>query len=299
MFRSIAAGSWIVLSSFCLLVVCLWGGTMAAADDKAIRDSVTFYASFDESVTADFGAGGHAPATRFDHPTEKGRFVVEPGFNDKVFGIAKGEGVHGGALRTTDVLPRRGRLFFSAQKNLPFDPKGWGGTVSLWINTDPNTQLKTPFCDPVQITEKGANDGGLWIDFPDTKPRDMRLGAFPAAANGEKPIQESAPDAPLVWMKEVGFKTGAWHHLAITWKNLDTGKKNAETVLYVDGKRIGALQDRDIAMRWDISRTGIYVAVNYIGLLDEFSLFGRPLDAAEVARLHAEPGILFTLKPKP
>lgn len=298
MSQSAAFGSPNVFFGSCFLAVCFWGNVMAAADDGAIRNAVTFYASFDDAVTADFGAGGHAPSIRFDHPTEKGKFVVEPGFNEKVFSIAKTQGVHGGALQATDVMPRRGRLFFPAQKNLPFNPNGWGGTVSLWINTDPNTQLKTPFCDPVQITERGANDGGLWIDFPDTKPRDMRLGAFPAAAAGEKPIQESAPDAPLVWLKEVGFKTGAWHHLAITWKNFDTGKKDAEAVLYVDGKRIGALQDRDIAMRWDMSRAGIYVAVNYIGLLDEFSLFSRPLEAAEVARLHAEPSLLTVLKPQ-
>ena len=269
---------------------------MTAKDESSIRKSATFYASFDTAVIADFGAGVRKAGTRFDNPTEKGQFVYEPGFDAKIFSIAPDRGIHGGALQVTDVLPLRGRLFFPAEKNLQFDPQGWGGTVSLWINTDPDTSLKTPFCDPVQITERGANDGGLWVDFPDVKPRDMRLGAFPAATDDGKTFNESDPDAPLVWMKQVGFKVGQWHHLAITWKNFDTRQKNAHAILYVDGKRIGELQDREIAMRWKIAKTGIYVAVNYIGLLDEFSLFNRPLSAEEISHLHAEPGLLAALK---
>jgi len=270
---------------------------MDSAAEK-IRAAVSFYASFDEQVAADFGAGCLQAGTRFDHPTEKGQFIFEPGFDTKIFSIATGQGIHGGALRVADVMPLRGRLYFPAEKNLNFDAQGWGGTVSLWINTDPNTSLKTPFCDPFQITERGANDGGLWIDFPDVSPRDMRLGAFPAARDGAEPLQESDPDAPLVWLKQVGFKVGEWHHLAITWKNFDTDQPNAEAVLYVDGKRIGRLHDRDIAMRWNISKTGIYIAVNYIGLLDEFSVFSRPLDEEEIALVHADPGMLATLKKK-
>ena len=271
---------------------------MVAADDARIREAATFYASFDEAVTADFGAGVRMASTRADHPTEKGQVAVTPGFDAKIFRITRDRGIQGGALEVTDILPRRGRIFFPAEKNIAFNPQGWGGTVSLWINTNPDTQLKTPFCDPVQITERGSNDGGLWLDFPDIKPRDLRMGAFPAAAKGEKPMQESAPNAPLVWLKEVGFQVGEWHHLAITWQNFDTGEKNAQAVLYVDGRRIGDLHDRDIAMRWNVAKTGIYVAINFIGLLDEFALFNRPLAAEEIVRLRAEPGLLGALKTK-
>ncbi len=270
---------------------------MSAVDETLIRNAATFYASFDDAIVADFGAGGRTIATRFDNPTEAGQFVFEPGCDAKIFSIARDRGIHGGALQVTDVLPLRGRIFFPAEKNLQFDSRGWGGTVSLWINTDPDLSLKTPFCDPVQITEKGANDGGVWIDFPDVKPRDMRLGAFPAVTP-DRAFKETDPDAPLVWMKEVGFKAGQWHHLAITWNNFDTGRKDGHAILYVDGKQIGELKDREIAMRWNISKTGIYVAVNYIGLLDEFSLFNRLLSAAEIGRLHAEPGLLSVLKTK-
>ena len=274
--------------------------TLAAdADEAAVRKAVTFYASFDEEVAADFALGGKTLSTRFNHPTKKGQYVVEKGFDAKVFRIAKGKGIQGNALEVVDVLPRNGRVFFPLQGNLAFKKGGWGGAVSCWVNTDPNTQLKTGFCDPVQITQKGANNGGVWFDFNDAKPRDLRMGAFPGLAEGQKGMPESDPAAPMVRVKGIGFKVGDWHHVVVTWKNFDTGKKDALASLYIDGKLIGAVTDRDIGMSWDVEKGGVYVAINYIGLLDEFALFGRELSAAEVGLLHRKPALLATLKAKP
>ncbi len=263
---------------------------------KSLRDAVSFYASFDESLRGDFGRGEMSLSTRFDSGTEKGAFDFEPGFDPRLFRIAKLRGVHGGALEVTGVLPRRGRVFFPAKGNIAYRADGWGGAVSFWLNTDPNTSLQTPFCDPVQITEKGAGNGGVWCDFPDVKPRDMRLGAFPAVASGGKPIPETAPDAPLVRMVNVAFHVGEWHHVVLSWTNFDSGKPDATAVLYVDGKRIGDLRDRDIAMRWNLDKTGIYIALSYIGLMDEFAVFQRALTDEEAALLHRTPDLLAGLK---
>jgi hypothetical protein len=187
----------------------------AADDAAALRPHLTFYASFDEAVRGDFGGGALLPSTRRDNPELKGAYLYREGVDEKVFRIARGKGVHGGALEAVDVLPDRGRIFFPAKGNLPYRPGGWGGAVSFWLNTTllrslsggrtakerrrPNALLKTPFCDPVQITEKAASNGGLWVDFPDQTPRDLRLGVFPALAEGEKPVPESDPQAPSWW----------------------------------------------------------------------------------------------------
>jgi len=275
-----------------LLPGLLVGRMGRAADDAALRKSVTFHASFDESLQADFAQGKRSPRTRFTKDRKQRLYTVQPTVDAKVFRIAKGKGVHGGALRASDVLPRAGRIFFPLKGNLAVRKSGWGGSVSVWINTNPDTMLKTKYCDPVQITEKGATNGGIWFDFTPDKPRDMRMGVFNTLKPGEKPIPQNSPKAPLIIVKDVGFRSGDWHHIVLTWNNVDTDKADGQAAFYVDGKRVGRLKNRRIVMNWNTEKAGIYFAVNYIGLFDELALFNRPLTAAEVKRLHKQPGLL-------
>jgi lysophospholipase L1-like esterase len=268
-------------------------GDAAAA---ALRKAATFYASFDEAVRGDFGHGGLEPGTRFNDEKEKGKFVFEKGIDGKVFRVARDKGIHGGALEATDVLPRNGRIFFPVKGNLAYKKGGWGGAVSVWCKTDPNQLLKTKFCDPIQITQKGANNGGIWFDFNDAKPRDLRHGVFPAVADAAKALSEDDPNAPMVRVPKIDWKATDWHHVVLSWKNFDTGKDDAVSALYIDGKLIGEVKGRALAMDWDVEKAGIYVAVNYIGLLDELALFGRALSAEEVGLLHAQPGLLAPLR---
>ena len=273
------------------------GATCAAPDEAALRKAVMLYASFDEAVRADYSQGGALTfQLRTSDPDQKNKWIISSGVPSKAFRIAPGKGISGGALECREVLPNNGRIFFPARLNTAYKKGGWGGAVSVWVNTDPNTQLKTGFCDPIQITQKGANNGGIWFDFNDAKPRDLRMGVFPALAEGQKAVPESDPNAPMVRVPGVGFKVGQWHHVVVTWNNFDTGRADAVAMLYIDGKLIGAVKDRDIAMGWDVDRAGVYVGVNYIGLLDELALFDRMLTAEEVALLHAKPDLLAGLK---
>jgi hypothetical protein len=152
-----------------------------APDENDLRKAATFYASFDDAVRADFGGGELTLSTRYNHKTEKGQFVFEKGYPERAFRIAEGRGNAGGALEAVDVLPDNGRIFFPAKGNIAHKAGGWSAALSVWINFDPDTQLKTKFCDPIQITSKSAGNGGLWFDFNDVKPnRNMRMGVFPA-----------------------------------------------------------------------------------------------------------------------
>ena len=45
-------------------------------------------------------------------------------------------------------------------------------------------------------------------------------------------------------------------------------------------------------------KAGIYVAVSFIGLLDELAVFNRPLTADEISLLRRQPGVLAGLKGK-
>lgn len=269
------------------------------ADEKAIRKAVTFYASFDDEVRGDFGGGQLTFDTRSNDPKEKGKFIFDKGFSDKAFRVAKDKGIAGGALEAVDTLPNNGRIFVPAKGNIAFKADGWSGSVAMWCKTDPDTMIKSRFCDPVQITQKGAGNGGLWFDFNDAKPRDLRHGAFPMIPEGKKGIGEDDPNAPMVRVPKVGWKKDDWHHVVLTFENLDTGKENAVTSLYIDGKLIGQVKDRAIAMGWEIEKAGIYVAVGYIGLIDEFAVFDRALTAAEVIALQKKPDLLSALKKQP
>jgi sulfatase modifying factor 1 len=275
------------------LVPCL---SAADADEDALKKAVTLYASFDEAVKADYGGGDLIPYTGVR--PEPGKPKPEPtkGADPKVFTIAKGKGIASGCLEVLDILPNNGRIFFPAKGNIAFNKSGWGGAVSVWINFDPDKMLKTKFCDPIQITQKGANNGGIWFDYNDAKPRDMRHGCFPALREGEKAISEDDPKAPMVRVPKVGFKSGDWHHIVLSWKNFDTGKADAVSQFWVDGKLMGEVKDRAIAMDWDIDKAGIFVAISYIGLLDELAIFNRPLTAEEIALLQKKPGLLQPLK---
>jgi hypothetical protein len=284
---------WAAVAPLALLILLGAGEWSTLSAQTQLRAAVTLYASFDDEVQADRGGGNLRLSTRFGNPRVPGEFVFKKDFDRQVFRIAKGKGIHGGALEVVDVLPDNGRIFFPAKGNLAYKKAGWGGAVSVWINTDPNTLFKTPFCDPVQITQKGANNGGIWFDFNGAKPRrDLRMGAFPAVPAGQKPISEEDAAAPMVRVPAIDLKAGQWHHVVVTWNHFDTRKPDAVAALYIDGKHIGDVKNRPIAMDWDIERAGIYVAVNFIGLLDEFAVFGRPLTADDVVLLHREPGVL-------
>jgi hypothetical protein len=267
-------------------------------EETALRQAVTFYASFDEAVKGDMGGGdltvftGVRPSQDAAKPTP----LPRPGFDPKVFSISKNKGIAGGCLKANDVLAGNGRIFFRAKGNVPFNKGGWGGALSFWIKTDPDKMLKTKFCDPVQITERGADNGGIWVDFNDARPRALRHGAFPFVPEGKTAIKEDDPRAPMVRVPAPGFKAGDWHHIVVSWRKFDTGKKNARSELYIDGRNIGAVKDRAIAMNWDLEKTGIYFAVNYIGLLDELAIFNRPLTTEEVRLLQNKPTLLIGLK---
>ena len=262
--------------------------------EDSLQKSLTFYASYDKKLVGDSGGGEFGVSTRSDDPEKKGSYVIRQGYPKEAFRIVDG-GIEGGCLEAVKVLPRRGRLFFPAKGNIGFRPGGWGGSVSFWLKTNPDPMLKTRFCDPIQITQKRAHDGALWIDFPDSKPRDLRLGAFTALREGKKPLKESDPLAPLIRVKKIDFKEDEWHHLVMTWRNLDSGKANATVTLWIDGKRIGALKDRNIAMNWEPDKAGIYFAVGLIGQMDELAIFRRELTPAEIAALHKDAGLVSRL----
>ncbi|MCA9068145.1 MAG: hypothetical protein KDA84_04445, partial [Planctomycetaceae bacterium] len=125
-----------------------------------------------------------------------------------------------------------------------------------------------------------------------------RMGVFSGLRPGESPLKESDAAAPIVRLPRVGFQAGEWHHLVVSWDHFETGKNDAIAQFFVDGKLIGELKNHDIAMRWEIEKTGIYLAVNFIGFMDEVAIFRRRLSHPEIKYLYDNPQYLHDSQPR-
>ena len=182
-------------------------------------------------------------------------------------------------------------MFYPAEGNLPFGDGGWSGTVSLWVRLGAGAMPSTPLSYPFEISGKEGAGGRLCFALTDAPPRDLWLGVSPAGAAGEQ-IDPRSPGDFVVSVPKIGFQAGEWHHLACTWANFDSGQSNGWAALYVDGSLSGSISQRQLTMGWDPAKTGIYVGVDYVGLLDELAIFDRPLAADEIRRIGNEPGLL-------
>jgi sugar lactone lactonase YvrE len=146
-----------------------------AAARAAITKDLTFYASFDHGVDADFALGD---AHLFTVVATKPERKTEPGLHTAgATRLASGKGRRGNALEFTKR--EASWIFFDGFRNVDYRARDWSGTVSLWLKLDPETDLDPGFADPLQLTTRAWNDGSFFVDFnKDGDPRDFRLGAF-------------------------------------------------------------------------------------------------------------------------
>lgn len=258
----------------------------------SICDSATFWASFDRGADADFAKGDKRIFTAETAKRDK----VAPGLPQGDVEIAKGKGRGGSdALR---FLKKSNRVaFFQAARNMDYRKQDWSGTVSFWLSLDPHTDLGNWFCDPIQITEKAWNDGGLWVDFSkDERPKLFRLGAFAdfKVWNPENRDYEKMTPAerPMATAPNPVFARDKWTHVAITFAKFNTGKPDGVAKLYLDGKLQGTVSGRNQQFTWNVDKAAIQLGMNYVGLFDDLSLFNRALSDAEIQALHSHQGRL-------
>jgi hypothetical protein len=270
------------------------------ADEKdsveALRKALTFAASFDAGLDADFARGDR----KIYHASSVERKDPKPGLPAGEMEIAKGQGRHGGdalsfAKKSSKVA------FYKALGNVDYHKENWSGTVSFWLNFDPRTDLGDWYCDPIQITEKAWNHAALWVDFSkDERPKLFRLGAFadmkvwnPDNRDYEK---MSPAERPMVTAKEATFARGKWTHVAIAFEKFNTGRADGRAILYVDGKAQGEVSGRNQQFHWDLEKSAIQIGIAYVGLFDDLAIFDRALSATEIQALHQFKGRLVETK---
>lgn len=261
--------------------------TQDSSSSQLLRSALTFHASFDGKVDAVQAAGD--PSLHWA-PSMKERRNASTGLPPTgETQHATGVGRFGDALRFTK---RNAPLvFFRAQRNMPYAPSDWSGTVSFWLQVDPQGQLEPGFCDPVQITPRAWNDAAFFVEF-EKRPQSIpfRLGVYADVDvwNPTKRKFEEIPasERPLVTVTDPPFAGTKWTHVVFTFERFNTGKPDGVARLYLDGEPRGALAPRQQTFTWQPEDAIIGLGLNYIGLLDELSMFNRALAADDVARLY-------------
>lgn len=265
--------------------------------NTTLRHAITFYVSFDTSTDADFGDGDRRLWSLADDPAEKGKKVVRLGYDQSVIRVVPNGGISGGALEFRGRAADGAFVFFPAGGKLAVRPGGWGGAVSLWFKADlPKISEAGPW-DPFLLVEKGWNDGAVWCDFaPGAAPRDLRIGLFPTIPSPQVPPSLEEGEKILTRVKTPPVTSNAWHHIVQTWDNFDTGRPDAWTACYLDGKLVGRIDGRVGTMTWNLDRVRLHIGSALIGMIDEVAMFNRPLAEDEIMRLNREPGVINGVK---
>ncbi|WP_435578466.1 LamG-like jellyroll fold domain-containing protein [Gilvibacter sp.] len=251
---------------------------------KALKESLTFYSSFDTSVDADFALGD---ARLYTVPNRQARDSARVGLHKPDIRREDGQGKFGAGLVFTERSP--GYIYYPSEKNITYNTTNWAATVSFWLKLDPETDLEPGYCDPIQITDSGYNDAGIWVDFTKENPRDFRLGVI-----GDREVWNPNPEGPdnenpifnarLIAVENPPFSSDSWTHIVIAFSGLNT--PNGEASLYMNGQFKGSNPLPIAPFTWDYSLSNIYLGLSYIGQMDELSIYSRMLNAEEVAALY-------------
>jgi hypothetical protein len=159
-----------LMNSHCVLrgialtaaVAGLFGGcaTQNRPPSASLRQALTFHASFDNGLDADFALGDpilrHAASIKKQSEAKSG--LPETGEVQ----LAPGAGRFGHALRFSKK--KSPMPFFRALKNVAYRTNHWNGTVSFWLSTDPTSELEPGFCDPIQVTPREWNDACFFVE---------------------------------------------------------------------------------------------------------------------------------------
>ena len=250
----------------------------------ALKEALSFYASYDNGVDADFALGDKHLYTV---PKREARDSAQVGLHKPDITRKDGKGKYGAGLVFTERS--KGYIYYPSKNNISYSQENWSGAISFWLSLDPAVDLEPGYCDPIQITDVGYNDAAFWVDFTKENPRDFRLGVIgdrevwnpnPVGPDNENPLF----NALLPAVKNPPFGTGKWTHILINFSDLNT--KNGGAALYMNGELRGSRSDIATPFTWELDKSNIYLGLSYIGLMDELSIYKRALTDEEITTLY-------------
>lgn len=251
-----------------------------------LRSAMTFHASFDKHVDADFAKGDGRLRTAVSSDKRESAFVGPPREGNVIHEPERGK--FGGAIRFQNAS--QPIVFYEGAKNLPMPKPHWECTVSFWLRTKPQTDLREGFCDPIQITSKQWDDAAAFVEFEKRGDRiPFRLGVYADKKvwnpNGRPFESIPAEERPLVTVNDSPFHSGDWTHVAFTLDGFNTGEPTGVSKLYLNGKLTGQLSSRVQTFTWQEEQSAIMIGLSYVGLMDDLAVFHRALTAEEIQML--------------
>lgn len=265
--------------------VALMAIPVCAQDAATLREALTFHASFDKSLDADFSLG------KTDCTVQQGDMAVAATPNDDVK-LAQ-EGKFGGALQAV----RKSRYWpqYFGDKVLGYNAQNWSTSVSLWLKLDPDKDLEPGYCDPVQIVGDSVDKGFIFLEWSkDHMPRRFRFAIRPLKHiwNPTNVGWEEIPveKRPVIELQTVPFSAEKWTHVAFTIAHVNDKTNQPVGKLYIDGELVGTIENWDLTIDWDPAKVRLVLGAAYVGLIDDVAIFNRVLTAEEVKQVHALPG---------
>lgn len=249
-----------------------------------LKSALTFYASFDEGVNADFALGD---ANMYTASSRRALDSASIGMNNPDHSILANEGVVGDAFKfgakSSTVV------FYKSKDNINHSTQNWSGSISFWLRLDPATDLEPGFTDPIQVTDTRYDDAAIWVDFTRENPRNFRMGILGDQVEWHKDTVATSRNEEyekrLVTIPEPPFSKDAWTHIVLTYEAL--GTSNSVSTMYMNGINVGEVRGIDDPFTWDVEKSNIYLGLSFIGLMDELAIFNRTLTADQVAELYA------------
>jgi len=279
-------------ASILLLALLALPGLAQAQTAAALKQALTFHASFDKGFDADFSRGEKGALAR----TKQG--TVPLAANEELRLVPDGR--FGGGLHFTKKGTTQPR--FKGAGVLGYNDKNWSASVSVWLRLDPDKDLEPGYCDPVQIVGDDTKKGFIFLEWSkDEMPREFRFAIRPLEQiwNPNKLDWAKMTDAqrPAVNLKRAPFSREAWTHAVFTLENVNDKAKKPVGRLYLNGALMGKIENWDLTLGWNPDAVQLVLGASYVGHLDDLAVFNRALTDAEVKILNGLKGGVRELHP--
>lgn len=270
-----------LISTHSCLIAILLTLPAQAQDAASLGRALTFHASFDKGLDADFSRGDRTCYLR------QGKAVVPASPNEEVK-IVEAAGRFGGALH----FPTKGstRPQFKGAGVLNYNDKNWSATVSVWLRLNPDQDLEPGYCDPVQIVADDNKKGFIFLEWSkDETPRFFRYAIRPLFhiwnPNNVQWADLPFDKRPMVQVERAPFSQETWTHVLFSLQNINDKSNKPIGKLHLNGQLKGTIENWDLTFGWNPEQVLLVLGASYVGYMDDLAVFDRALTDAEVKQL--------------